>query len=119
VLLDAPCSGTGTLRRHPDLRWRLEEESIGRLARAQARMINGALQLLVPGGVLLYTTCSLEPEENEDLIRGIGGPFKTVPLRGLVPAGSKPAGTAAGGIRLLPAADADGFTFHALRYEPR
>ena len=119
VLLDAPCSGTGTLRRHPDLRWRLEEESITRLASAQARMIDGATQLLKSGGMLLYTTCSIEPEENEDLIRNLIGPFETVPLANLIPDGCQTDQTSGGGIRLLPRAGADGFTFHALRYNPR
>ncbi len=118
VMLDAPCSGTGTLRRHPDLKWRLEATSLGRLARAQAGMLRAAFQLLRPGGIVLYTTCSIEPEENEALFDGLRAPFEMVPLDGLMPAGCPAMKTAAGGVRLLPSADSDGFTFHAVRYNP-
>ncbi len=119
VMLDAPCSGTGTLRRHPDLKWRLKEENIHLLAQTQGEMIRGSLQLLRPGGVLLYTTCSIEPEENEELMADLGVPYEVVPLAPLAPPGCSASETGAGGIRLLPAADADGFTFHAVRYNPR
>ena len=65
VLLDVPCSGTGTLARHPDAKWRLEEGDIGRLAEVQSRILGGASRLVPSGGLLVYSTCSLEPEENE------------------------------------------------------
>lgn len=65
VLLDAPCTGTGTLRRHPDGRWRLSPDQIGELVALQAEILAAAAPLVRPGGILVYSTCSLEPEENE------------------------------------------------------
>jgi 16S rRNA (cytosine967-C5)-methyltransferase len=65
VLVDAPCTATGTMARHPDARWRLTPEAIDRLARRQAALLDAAAALVRPGGVLVYATCSLEPEENE------------------------------------------------------
>jgi 16S rRNA (cytosine967-C5)-methyltransferase len=68
VLLDAPCSNTGVLRRRVDLRWRIREDEIGRLAALQSKLLDVAGQLTQPGGVLVYSTCSLEPEENEQVV---------------------------------------------------
>jgi 16S rRNA (cytosine967-C5)-methyltransferase len=68
VLLDAPCSATGTIRRHPDVAWLKREDDVTALAGAQRRLIEGALALAKPGGTLIYCTCSLEPEENESVI---------------------------------------------------
>lgn len=68
VLLDAPCTGTGTLARHPDARWRLTPEAIGEMAVLQARMLDAAAELVRPGGLLVYSTCTLEPEENEERV---------------------------------------------------
>lgn len=68
VLLDVPCSGTGTLRRHPDARWRLEPGSVSSLAGLQAEMLEAASALVPPGGHLVYATCTLEPEENEEQV---------------------------------------------------
>ncbi len=65
VLLDAPCSGTGTLARRPDLRWRLGDERLTEVQRLQRELLAAAARLVRPGGVLVYSTCSLEPEENE------------------------------------------------------
>jgi 16S rRNA (cytosine967-C5)-methyltransferase len=65
VLLDVPCSGTGTLSRHPDARWRLRPEAIDEMADLQARMLEAAAEVVAPGGLLVYSTCTLEPEENE------------------------------------------------------
>jgi 16S rRNA (cytosine967-C5)-methyltransferase len=65
VLLDAPCSSTGTIRRHPDIPWLKREEDVTALAGAQRRLIERAAALTKPGGTLVYCTCSLEPEENE------------------------------------------------------
>ena len=67
VLLDAPCSNTGVLRRRVDLRWRIEEPEIARLAQLQAKLLHTAATFLKPGGVLVYSTCSLEPDENEQV----------------------------------------------------
>lgn len=65
ILLDAPCSGTGTLGRNPEIKWRLQPEDIARLAAAQVQMLRSALDVLATEGRLVYATCSLEPEENE------------------------------------------------------
>ena len=71
VLLDAPCTATGTIRRHPDVPWLKRETDIAGLARAQARLIDRALALTKSGGTLIYCTCSLEPEENEDIVAAL------------------------------------------------
>ncbi len=64
VLVDAPCSGTGTFRRHPDGRWRVAPADIADLAAAQRAILDGAASVVPRGGLLVYATCSLEPEEN-------------------------------------------------------
>ncbi|MBS3977781.1 MAG: 16S rRNA (cytosine(967)-C(5))-methyltransferase RsmB [Syntrophomonadaceae bacterium] len=69
MLLDAPCSGTGVLRRRPDSRWRKTPETIFSLQKLQREIMSGALPLLKPGGVLVYSTCSIEAEENLENIR--------------------------------------------------
>ena len=65
VLVDAPCSGFGTLRRNPDLKWRHGEGAIAELAAKQSRILKAAAKLLKPGGRLVYATCSILSEENE------------------------------------------------------
>jgi 16S rRNA (cytosine967-C5)-methyltransferase len=71
VLLDAPCSSTGTIRRHPDIPWLKREADIATLAALQRRLILRAAELTKPGGVLVYCTCSLEPEEGIEVVRGL------------------------------------------------
>jgi 16S rRNA (cytosine967-C5)-methyltransferase len=71
VLLDAPCSGTGTLSRNPEIRWRLKEHDLERLAALQKRILARSLGALAPGGVLVYSTCSLEEEENAQVIESV------------------------------------------------
>jgi 16S rRNA (cytosine967-C5)-methyltransferase len=68
VLLDAPCSGTGTVGRNPEIRWRVTEEDVGRHSVRQRAMLREALAVLRPGGRLVYSTCSLEREENEAVV---------------------------------------------------
>jgi 16S rRNA (cytosine967-C5)-methyltransferase len=65
VLVDAPCSGTGTLRRNPEIRWRIKPSDIAEISMKQTRILANAATAVRPGGRLLYSTCSLEPEENE------------------------------------------------------
>ncbi|MBR9990829.1 MAG: 16S rRNA (cytosine(967)-C(5))-methyltransferase RsmB [Gemmatimonadetes bacterium] len=65
VLIDAPCTGTGTFRRHPDGRWRVRPDDITALAELQRQLLDGAAPIVAPGGLLVYATCSLEREENE------------------------------------------------------
>ena len=68
VLIDAPCSGLGTLRRHPDIRWKKRPEQIGELAELQLHMLQNAARQIRSEAVLVYSTCSTEPEENEEVI---------------------------------------------------
>jgi 16S rRNA (cytosine967-C5)-methyltransferase len=68
VLVDAPCSGLGTLRRHPELKYRRQEEDIARLAKLQRSILENCLQILAPDGVLVYAVCSTEPEEGEEQV---------------------------------------------------
>jgi 16S rRNA (cytosine967-C5)-methyltransferase len=71
VLLDAPCSGTGTLARNPEIKWRLQPADLTRLAEAQVKMLKNALGFLSVAGRLVYATCSLEPEENERVVERV------------------------------------------------
>ena len=73
ILVDVPCSGTGTLARHPEIRWKLRTEDLRDLHDRQARLLRNALPRLAPGGRLVYSTCSLEPEENEFVVREVLG----------------------------------------------
>lgn len=70
VLVDAPCSGLGTLRRNPDLKWRQTPAAIAELAAKQRAILDAAARLVKPGGRLVYATCSLLPEENDDVVAG-------------------------------------------------
>jgi len=70
VLVDAPCTGLGTLRRNPDLKWRQSEEGLAELTAKQASILAAAASLVKPGGRLVYATCSLLAEENEDIVQG-------------------------------------------------
>jgi len=69
VLVDVPCSGTGTLRRNPDLKWRFDEEQVARLQQVQLALLVGAIRLLKPGGRLIYSTCSILAQENQQLVQ--------------------------------------------------
>jgi 16S rRNA (cytosine967-C5)-methyltransferase len=82
VLVDAPCSGLGTLRRDPDIRWRRRESDLAALATAELIMLERAAAVVAPGGRLIYATCSSEPEENENVVDrflAAHGDFSTVP----------------------------------------
>ena len=91
VLLDAPCSGLGTLRRDPDIKWRRKEDDLVALARGQVVMLEHAASVVADGGHLVYSTCSSEPEENELVVeeflrrhgefRPAAAPFRTLPFR--------------------------------------
>ncbi len=71
ILVDAPCSGTGTLARHPEIRWRLRPEQLKASQQLQQRILGNALAKLAHGGRLVYSTCSIEPEENEQVIASV------------------------------------------------
>lgn len=90
ILVDAVCSGTGTLRRNPEIRWRLRAEDLTRLAGLQLSLLDNAAERVKPGGILVYATCSLEPEENEQVVERFlsshpGFRFKTAYDEGLKP----------------------------------
>jgi 16S rRNA (cytosine967-C5)-methyltransferase len=85
ILLDAPCSATGTIRRHPDIARLKEPEDIAKLARAQARMLEAAIGMLAPGGTLVYTTCSLQPEEGVRQIETLLGRHDALARRPIAP----------------------------------
>ena len=72
ILVDAPCSGTGTLARNPEIKWRLKNDDIFDLRRRQKAILRNALEMVAPGGLLVYSTCSLEREENEDVVEACG-----------------------------------------------
>jgi 16S rRNA (cytosine967-C5)-methyltransferase len=73
ILVDVPCSGTGTLARHPEIRWKLRAEDLEDLHNRQGLLLRNALPHLAPRGRLVYSTCSLEPEENEFVVREVLG----------------------------------------------
>lgn len=101
VLLDVPCSGTGTLKRHPDGRWRVTQAQVEGLASLQEELLDAARECLEPGGLLVYSTCTLEPEENEEQVQAFlnrhddfeMAPTRAVPSRFL---------TSDGFLRVLP-----------------
>ena len=85
ILVDAPCTGTGTLARNPEIKWRLRRADIRDLQGRQKAILRNALDLLKPDGLLVYSTCSLEREENEDVIQSAGASvlktFQRIPGR--------------------------------------
>ncbi|HZT37715.1 MAG TPA: transcription antitermination factor NusB [Bryobacteraceae bacterium] len=71
ILVDAPCSGTGTLARNPEIKWRLQPDDLARFQQLQIAILSNALSALAPGGRAVYSTCSLEREENEDVVAAV------------------------------------------------
>jgi 16S rRNA (cytosine967-C5)-methyltransferase len=105
VLLDAPCSGTGTLRRHPDIAWLKDSDDVSRLTLTQDRLLVHALELLKPGGTLVYAVCSLEEEEGPARIDALLARLPQVTLVPVQPAelpGLTEAISPNGDIRTLP-----------------
>jgi 16S rRNA (cytosine967-C5)-methyltransferase len=101
VLVDPPCSGLGTLQARPDLRWRVSPQAVAQMARSQAEILTAGAAALRPGGVLVYSTCTISPTENEQVIATFLESHPEFSLDDL-PAGSPAAdagsaGTAAGG----------------------
>jgi len=117
VLLDAPCSGTGTLRRHPEIKWRLTPEEIQRMAEQQKALLEEAARWVAPGGWLIYATCSVEREENEDVIDAFLASRHEFRL--VVPSVAEPFRTEARYIRTFPHRHGmDGFFAAVLERSP-
>jgi 16S rRNA (cytosine967-C5)-methyltransferase len=126
ALVDVPCSGTGTLGRNPEIRHRLQLEDLSRLAERQRNILRGALRAVRPGGRVVYSTCSLEPEENEQVVAAVlaenphvrqiplAPAIETLQRNGILSPGGadrmRQCLTPAGALSLLPgAAPTDGF----------
>jgi 16S rRNA (cytosine967-C5)-methyltransferase len=107
VLLDAPCSATGTIRRNPELKWRLEEADLSRFASLQREMLASAMTLAAR--FVVYSTCSLEPEENDAVVDG----YERADIAQFVPEGAR-RWVEKGVLRLTPESGADGFTAFVL-----
>jgi 16S rRNA (cytosine967-C5)-methyltransferase len=105
VLVDAPCSSTGTIRRHPDVAWLKQESDVGALTALQQRLLRQAVALLKPGGTLVYCTCSLEPEEGEQAVAALlaaESGMRRVPIEAAEVAGLHEIVTQDGDLRTLP-----------------
>ncbi len=105
VLVDAPCSGLGTIRRDPDIRWRRSEGDLGVFARDQLALLSRAAAVVRPGGRLVYATCSSEPEENEAVVEAFlaaDHDFTLLDLRGHMPRPIAPLVDERGRLRTLP-----------------
>ncbi len=85
ILVDAPCSGTGTLGRNPEIKWRLRPVDLEDLARRQTALLANARAVLAPGGLLVYSTCSLEPEENQAVVASVAPPELVVETSERIP----------------------------------
>ncbi|MBV8517255.1 MAG: hypothetical protein JO197_07620 [Acidobacteria bacterium] len=107
VLLDAPCSATGTIRKNPEIKWRLRESELAAFAKLQRELLDSALELA--SQYVVYSTCSLEPEENDAVVNG-----RHVDATPFVPEGAR-AWIDGGVLRLTPESGADGFTAFVIR----
>lgn len=108
VLLDAPCSATGTIRKSPELKWRLRESELAQFAKLQRELLDSAMPLA--SKYVVYSTCSLEPEENDAIVAG----YDRVDVMPFVPAGARE-WVSDGVLRLTPESGADGFTAFVLK----
>jgi len=130
ILCDVPCSGTGTLARNPEIRHHLRPSDLGRQVERQRALLSGALKRLALGGRLVYSTCSLEPEENERVVEAVLAEASGVGLvavdsaveklreRGAIDPGVDLAGCLRDGyLRTLPGANFQGDGFFAAVFE--
>ncbi len=118
VLLDLPCTGTGTLRKHPELKWRVSQEELDRLSSQALEMLTGVAPRARRGGLLVAITCSLEQEENEGVIERFldqQPEFEASALDSRLPPPLAEHIAGPGLWRVLPAGDHDGFTVHVLQ----
>jgi 16S rRNA (cytosine967-C5)-methyltransferase len=123
VLLDAPCTATGTIRRHPDIAWHKTPDDVRQMALLQRQLLDAALEMLAPGGVLVYASCSLQPEEGLEVIEPAlarGRPIARAPIGSSELGGLPIEPTAEGDLRTLPSDLAgrgglDGFFIARLR----
>lgn len=124
ILLDAPCSASGVVRRHPDIKWLRRASDIARFARTQSAMLDALWRVLVPGGKLLYATCSVFPAENAEGVRAfLAGHAEAhaLPLPGLeawaaeAGAALSACGALGPGGQILPSAGSDGFYYALLQ----
>jgi len=112
VLLDAPCSATGTIRKNPELKWRLQESDLASFAALQKKLLQSALEMA--RRYVVYSTCSLEREENDDVVATAGPGWARADLTPWAPEGAR--GWVDGGVlRLTPDSGADGFTAFVLK----
>jgi 16S rRNA (cytosine967-C5)-methyltransferase len=107
VLVDAPCSGLGTVRRDPDIRWRRQPQDLARFAQQQHELLTRIRPLVAPGGRLIYSTCSSEPDENESVVATFldrASEFRVVPLTAIdaLPAALSRMSTSEGYLRTTP-----------------
>ncbi len=113
VVVDYPCTGTGTLRKHPELKWRWSANELERLSAQAERLLAGAAVAVKPGGLLVAISCSLEPEENErvgEKFLASASGFRRTGASGRVPAAAATAQSGEGIWRFPPSGDHDGFT---------
>jgi 16S rRNA (cytosine967-C5)-methyltransferase len=105
VLLDAPCTATGTIRRHPDIAWHKTPADVAKMAELQGRLLAAAVEMVRPGGLLVYASCSLQPEEGPQVIEGAlaaGVPLERVPVENAELDGLAVDLTPDGDVRTLP-----------------
>ncbi|WPD23448.1 MAG: 16S rRNA (cytosine(967)-C(5))-methyltransferase RsmB [Candidatus Electrothrix scaldis] len=112
IFIDAPCSGTGVIRKHPDIRWNRQPEVLISSQKTQLELLHTAAALLKPGGVLVYATCSLEPEENQQVVEqflATNDAFMLTDCRDFLPASAASLVDAQGCFAPLPTEEIEGF----------
>ena len=112
ILLDAPCSGTGVIRKHPDIRWNRQPEGLAGYQQTQLELLQTAAALLKPGGVLVYATCSLESEENQQVVElflAANAAFALTDCRDFLPASATSLVDTQGCFAPLPTEEIEGF----------
>lgn len=123
VLLDAPCSGFGVMRHRPDIRWRRQESDVAQLATLQVQLLEAAVQLVKPGGVIVYATCTLLPQENEQVVEAVveklNGLISVEPLAEALSGVAVPPGTTPGFTLTPDLFDTDGFYMCRLKKQPK